>query len=515
MNKRIKLAIALAGSLLFLGCGVPYPVYEPPEHFKMSGRIFGYSELPERWGIEKVIAIKKDGNVLGEAVPVLDEDNMTWSLPVVAEENSIGTFWIEMSDGISDIQYYNNGADERFISGGHYDLDVNKDEINIPIGSYRQLALIGKNVQYPANANYVLIRDIEIIGDWEPISRSGSEPFSGIFNGHDNTISGLKLIEQNNWQYIGLFGYVQGSVSEPAQLKNINLEISGAELQLSAVNEQCFGVLAGFAENTIFDRITVSGPSRGLKIKKTGGGNFYAGGIVGKIKITGDISTITDSAISRSATLFGIEVDADNTGTGYLGGIAGFAEFADTGISVSNCYSTELVALSNNGRAAYAGGILGYYEPLDPSMVTNYSTITKSYVRGEVSAFGNAGTIAAGGITGNGDGLKIEKTCALMVSVSAHNSASQSAFACAGGFSGYNLQEAADSYQLSSITVTSPSIQPITPINYPVDNGSPVNEYPVDKSAITETWFSGSLEWDFSIVWRWDARTGYPKFLWQ
>jgi hypothetical protein len=507
INNQVKLAMAFAILVLISACGVPYPVSEPPEYLTMEGRVFVDPDLPARWRISKVIAIKESGDVLGEVVPTLDEGSLLWSLPVVADENSVGTFWVEINDGLSDIQYYNGGSDERFISGGHYDLNVNQDNINIPIGSYGELKLIGKDAMHPSNQNYVLIRNISINGDWEPLCKSGSYPFSGIFDGHNHTISGLRLPDKNSWQYAGLFGYVQGSSSERAELKNLNIEITNTELQLSEVNEQCFGVLAGFAENTVIDKITVRGPYSGLKIRKTGGGNFYVGGIVGKIAV--DNSAISE--ISRSATLFAIEVDADNSGGGYLGGVAGYAESISGEILISNCYSTELVALSNmTGGDTYAGGILGYHEKYSSNV--NNSEIAESYTRGEVSAFGNAQKItAAGGIVGGSNsslsdppsGLAGARSCALMASVSADNGSSNNVFA--GGFSGYNLAESEDCFQLTSMTIT------------PYSTSAPaVNVTSLDKSAFTEGLFTGtSLNWNFSTIWQWDARTGYPKFLWQ
>jgi hypothetical protein len=511
INKQVKLAAALAILVLLSACGIPYPVSEPPEYFTMEGRVFVDSDLPARWRINKIIAIKENGDVLGEVEPTLDEGSLLWSLPVVADENSVGTFWVEMDDGLSDIQYYNGGSDERFISGGHYDLNVNRYNINIPIGSYGELKLIGKDAMHPSNENYVLIRDININGDWEPLCKSGSDSFSGIFDGHNHTISGLRLTDKNSWQYAGLFGYVQGSSSEQAELKNLNIEITNTELQLSEINEQCFGVVAGFAENTTFDKITVRGPNTGLKIRKTGGGNFYVGGIVGKIAVNNVTITSGVSKISRSATLFAIDVDADNSGVGYLGGIAGYADSVYGEISISNCYSTGLVALSNiTGGDTYAGGILGYHEK--HSSNPNNSEITESYTRGEVSVFSNAQKItAAGGIVGGSNGplsvppvgLTGARSCALMVSVSADNGSSNQVFA--GGFSGYNLAGSEACFQLTSMTITPYSTSSLA-----------VNVTSVDKSALTEKWFAGqSLNWDFSTIWQWDARAGYPKFLWQ
>ncbi|MDR2660364.1 MAG: hypothetical protein LBC27_10345 [Spirochaetaceae bacterium] len=504
--------------IMFTTCSVPYSVFEPPEYFTMEGRIFIDPNLPPRWMVRKVVAITENGNILGEAVPTSDGTNMIWYIPVVAEENSIGTFWVELRDGISSTIYYNGGSDERFISGGHYDLVVNQDSINIPIGSYNQLKLIGKDASFPADANYVLLRDIAVSGDWEPLCKTGSEPFSGVFDGHNHTISGLKLVDNGSFQYIGLFGYMRGSAVKLAGLENLNLKIANTELRLSEVNEQCFGVAAGFAENAFFDKVTVYGPSQGLRIEKNSGGNFYIGGIAGKI--AGSFSVI-----SRSSTLFSVEVDSESAGLGHIGGIAGYAQSYYGSISISKCYSTGLVAISNMGQGAYAGGILGYYGLLPdaaPKILDN-STISESYARGEVSSFGSGKgvIIAAGGIVGGSDtagdeylgyvGLAGTRSCALMSSVTA---AGQDAAidVYAGGFSGYQLADSEDCFQLNSMELIPAPLIP--PLPYPPP--PPVDVTPIDKSVLTEKWFSGApLAWDFSLTWQWDARTGYPKFLWQ
>ncbi|MDR2803417.1 MAG: hypothetical protein LBB22_03900 [Treponema sp.] len=489
----VKLFTILAFPVVFsIGC-LPYPVMEPPESLDMEGRIFIGKQFA-RWEIKKVIAMDKNGYMLAETTPVSNGTDFIWSLPVVTEENSIGTFWVEMRNGADNITYYNEGSDERFISGGHYDLHVNQSYI--PLINQNQLASIGKDAKYPSNGNYVLIRDITLSGVWDPLCINGASPFSGVFDGHRKTIKRLVFPDETTYQYVGLFAYVSG-----AELKNLNLEVTGESMRLSEANEQCFGVLAGFAENTAIDKITVNGHSRGLKIVKPGGGDFFVGGIAGKI--TGN------SAITRSAMLFTIEVDAANAGAGYLGGIAGYAKLTDqVENTIKECYNRGSVILSNTDADTYAGGIVGCHE----NGLVAVSTIIQCYASGEVSASGGglAGIVAAGGLlggtgsTGSNTGeLEISKSCALMVSVSASSTLSPNT--SAGGLSGYggSLSWSQDNFQLDTMTLKPSGV------NQAVD-GTPQN-----KAAFKETWFSASLEWDFSLTWQWDAQAGYPKFLWQ
>jgi hypothetical protein len=482
---------ALLCAVLFSNC-LPYPVIEQPEALNMEGRVFFNSKFSKYWVATKVIAIDSRGVVMGQDVPESNGVDLLWSIPISANENTTGTLWVELRHETTGKVYYNEGSDEKFISGGHYDLSVNEN--NIPIKSAGDLALIGKSDKFPLNESYVLLRNLNLSGEWEPIGKDYDEPFSGVFNGCYRSISGITLPSDSSFEYIGLFGYIKGSAAVHAQIKNLNLNLSGTSLSLSTIGGQSVGILAGAIENALIEKVNVNGPTKGLRISKPGGGDFYIGGIAGKIA--------GSSSISNSSMLFPFEADADSTGNGYIGGIAGYSKQTDGIILLNKCYNSGLVSINNNGKGAYAGGILGYHEnKLNDAAVV--STVYECYARNEISASGGAGTVAAGGVIGGAtnDGLAGSTSCALMISVSAY--AAESAAAYAGGLSGYNLADQTECYQLDLTEIKPASTAPA------------VNAGTIAQTAVTEALFRTTLGWDFDRTWRWDANIGYPKFMWQ
>jgi hypothetical protein len=225
------------------------------------------------------------------------------------------------------------------------------------------------------------------------------------------------------------------------------------------------------------------------------------------------------SKISRSATLFSIELDADGGGGGYLGGLVGYcgsmgstAGIAGTdSIIIEKSYNAGMVVLHKSGAAAYAGGLIGYHQKA-PTAVGN-AIIEECYASGNVSVSGGAGTLSAGGLTGGSDvdvdlGLVINRSCALMDSVTASpdDSAMPSQIS-AGALSGALLAGYPDTYtyQLDSVEIK-PAFDPLA-----VDADTQVN-----RSSVNGSWFGSlPLSWDMLDTWRWNATARRLEFWWQ
>jgi hypothetical protein len=215
------------------------------------------------------------------------------------------------------------------------------------------------------------------------------------------------------------------------------------------------------------------------------------------------------SKISRSAVTFSIEMNSDGTsGSGYLGGIAGFCDMGGAGgtasVIIEKSYSAGLIALSKAGGDAYAGGLIGYHHYHQTAAVGS-AVIAECFASGNVGVSGSGGTLAAGGLTGGSDaapGLVIDRSCALMEAVTA--SSATAPLASAGGLSGYQLAGSSSTFQLDSIEIKESS----TP---GVDAGEFVN-----RSSLGGSWFGGTpLQWDLADTWQWDADAGRLKFRWQ
>jgi hypothetical protein len=472
---------------------------EKPEPITMRGSLT-VNDSFSSWTIKKVIAIDDNGLVIGEAIPSLNDTDLVWTMEAVTKENTPGVFWVEMAD-MAGRMFYNEGMDVMFRSDGYYDLPVTTHYI--PVGSASALAKIGRDELYPREGVYTLIRDIGLRGAWEPLCKDSMTAFSGVFDGHDYTIRGIFLPDNSVWQNIGLFGCIIGDGTNPAKtiIRNLNLEIVNRELRVSAVSEQSVGVLAGYVMDAAIDRVTVNGPVGGLIIRKSGGGDFYAGGLAGRI--LGE-----PSMISRSAALFSVEADVDGTGSGYLGGIAGYC--GSTGgaggtasVIIEKSYSAGLIVLNKKGGSAYAGGLIGCHQ----TSTAGNAIITECFASGNVSVSGSGGTLAAGGLTGGSDinaapGLVIDRSCALMEAVTA--SSETAPVVSAGGLSGHQLADSSSTFQLDSVEIKTPAASS-------VNAGLSVN-----RSSLGGSWFGEApLQWDFAETWQWDADVGRLRFQWQ
>jgi hypothetical protein len=185
-----------------------------------------------------------------------------------------------------------------------------------------------------------------------------SEPFTGILNGNNFTISNL-IIDNATEDYQALFGFVE---TNNTVIKNLNVTeclVKGKRYTSCLVALQTGGVI---------DNCTVSGSVSGTAA--------YAGGITAKM---------TDSAEIHNCSS---AVDVNNT-SATTGGIAG--GIMNSSI-IKNCYATGTINGTN-----YIGGITGYMT--DSSMENCYST-------GDVT-----GERMVGGLIGVVGGISAVKTC--------------------------------------------------------------------------------------------------------
>ncbi len=261
-----------------------------------------------------------------------------------------------------------------------------------------QLQYIG----YELSAVYQLISDINLEGGaWVPIGTSAA-PFTGIFDGGGHVISDYKINTASN--YAGLFGYAKA-----ATLKNIQIE--NAEVN-HGLSYSYIGGLAGYldgcaTENIGLSAVTVTGGQytgglagymkegsmSGCSVLGTvsSGGKARAGGLIGYLEsgtaiqcfAAADINGGTESGgmigyikgtSSKRANLTECYVSGAVTGTSYVGGLAGRADYTD----ISNSFTIGSVTSTSNH--SYTAGLIGY---------TANVAVTNSYSAGPVTAGGS------------------------------------------------------------------------------------------------------------------------------
>ncbi len=199
----------------------------------------------------------------------------------------------------------------------------------------------------------VLTADIDLTGtvDWPGIGIYGSR-FAGSFDGQGHTVT----FQNASW---GLFGYVQGSSSAVATIRNV---ITAGSLQRSAIAHNA--AYAHFA--SCINRATITST------------DSYVAGIVGKV------SGIAVSGVSKSDVLItNCANEASVTGHDHIGGIVGWSQ---TNTRLDGCYNT-----GNIHGGANVGGLVGYLQEY-----TGTCEVKNSYNTGRVT-----GSSAVGGIIGN------------------------------------------------------------------------------------------------------------------
>jgi hypothetical protein len=220
---------------------------------------------------------------------------------------------------------------------------------------------------------YQLTGPVTIPSGWTPIGTFGA-PFKGTFDG-----GGCQITLQGNpgsagAADIGLFGY-----TKDAEIRDLKVVIGYSLLTLTGSGDQNVGGVAGSADHTVFENVTVSGI---LDISGTGtGGSFGAGGLAGQLSNTSSVSGCSSTVI--------VTVAASKT-YNRVGGLAGNS----TNVQIEKSFATGAVTASaSTGVSVYAGGLVGV-----PSGSTS---IADCYATGNVSAeAATPGTAVAGGLVG-------------------------------------------------------------------------------------------------------------------
>jgi hypothetical protein len=246
------------------------------------------------------------------------------------------------------------------------------------------MAKIGVDAAYPLNGEYLLMTDNIELTNWTPIG--GAQPFTGTFDGggHTITLSGFNpaaLSESFTSSFegqtlavrpAGMFRHTRGAV-----IKNFTLNISGSPaINFSVISglsadwySYCAGGVAGFAENTTFEDIDITGGTLTVSASDNvhSSKGLQAGGLTGEA--TGSFSIIRNCTSAASVTAAG-------TGSGLLVGAGGISGNVADGL-LTRCAATGAVSATAAEGKCHAGGLVGG---------SNTGHITNSYATGAVHA---------------------------------------------------------------------------------------------------------------------------------
>ncbi len=206
------------------------------------------------------------------------------------------------------------------------------------------------NADEEYEGNYVaLSANISLKGlKWVPSgSGNAAYAFKGIFSGGGYTISDMTIgseMEPSDYQYVGLFGYLNRAAVNNVKLTNVNIYN-----HYTGTGRSYAGVLAGAMENaTDIDRCTAKGV-----LFNHAKNQCYTGGLI----------SFTSSADGAEGYITNCSTDVDITGISdtawvYLGGISGL----NNRTYIINCYTLgDAIADSTiNVNKAAIGGIAGF-----------------------------------------------------------------------------------------------------------------------------------------------------------
>jgi len=286
------------------------------------------------------------------------------------------------------------------------------------------------------------------LGDFDGVA------FTGVFDGDGHSIRNTAIVHGLRYDYLGLFGYVDGS---SAQIMNLGVE----NMAIAGGYEAGFkGGLCGYIADGTISNCYATGSVRG---------GSHVGGLCGGSggTIVGCYSTVSVSddyvvgglCGTNSGTISGCYSTGSVSGRRVVGGLCG----PNSG-TITGCYSTGSVSSSRETDARWFGGLCGYNA--DGTISDCYSTgsvrggrdseffgglcgsnggkMLRCYSTGAVGSGGEAGSKHFGGLCGrNTDDVQF---CYSTGSVS--GGAGSERF---GGLSGLNIGRITHCYSIGSV----------------------------------------------------------------
>lgn len=262
------------------------------------------------------------------------------------------------------------------------DLSIKADENVIKISTAEQLALIGKDENYPLDGQYELDADIEnvttTIGQTD---ETYPDVFTGTFDGKGHTVT-LDINAEKTYQ--GFIGSISGATIKNLVVKgkitstrgwvagitpkmvNSTIENCGVEvdIKLTDITASNIGEITGYSETSTIKNCYASGSISG-KIR-------YCGGITGQIQKKTDIENCYNTA----------DISTTLTSAQRVGGIAGYANTTSAYTSdITNCYNSGVITGSGQ-----VGSIYGFMTKTTNSTNVYYLQNTHENIYG----FGNS-----------------------------------------------------------------------------------------------------------------------------
>ena len=291
------------------------------------------------------------------------------------------------------------------------------------------------------SSEYILLTNVTLSGTWTPIGPgSGSNAFSGVFDGNGKTITGLS-IPSGTASYYGLFGCVDGNGSTTGIVKDLNL--ANVFINVTGGGSEAGGVVGRISGGAVKDCSVTLTSSSILGSQKIGGVVGYnlggtvencsitgtgAGGVQGLQSVGGIVGQNENGTVDTCSS--DVHVSSTSSTNVYAGGVVGHNLSATAPSTVKDCHAAGIV---NCGADNYVGGVVGY----NHSTGTSASTVQDCYATGNVT-----GGSCVGGVVGGSEGsvINLVKNCYATGNVTSTNSTSESIGGVAGRNNGGTIE---------------------------------------------------------------------------
>lgn len=181
-----------------------------------------------------------------------------------------------------------------------------------------------------------LAADIDLAGaSWTPMGWDEEHYFSGTFDGAGHTISGMNVTSNDEWIYVGLFGFTDGNIK--------NLTVSGTINSSQSNARACVGMVVGACSEGSVTSCVAEG-------RITGDGTLRQGAP----SIVGGVAGYLEQAPARDCTSL-VEIVLKDCS--YAGGVVGEAY----GCDVLDSANKGSIAV-NEPNFATVGGVVAYIE---------------------------------------------------------------------------------------------------------------------------------------------------------
>lgn len=252
-----------------------------------------------------------------------------------------------------------------FVSSMFTDIVFNPtgQKPTVTVDSYENLSKVLSSEKY-LDYNINLTADIDCQGKKLNPLGTQEKPFTGTFTGNKHSISNA-IIDGNNKNYVGLFGYTTLAIINNIILDNVKLQVNLTPSGTSS-GANYYGLIAGKTEATSITNIEIKNTCE-ISVNRDIDYVTSIGGLVGSA-----VNSSFISGISSHANMSIVLSQSFKAANSYVGGIVGSCKDS---VIQKTCSDSALYSTISNtcyqSSKTYLGGIIGSVLDVEVADVLN------------------------------------------------------------------------------------------------------------------------------------------------